>query len=187
MKENKREKILVEAASLISQNGYAGTSFQEIADHVGIHKSTLFHYFRNKEEILLQILERSIGDVYANFEKIANNRALRPEEKLEQAIYNHLEMLVAYFDNVNVYLNEFRSLSKENQQVYLKKRKKYESDFKKIITEMKTVGYFERLDTKIVTFGILGMLNWVAKWFRKDGKKDIREVAHVYYQMVAKK
>jgi TetR/AcrR family transcriptional regulator, cholesterol catabolism regulator len=184
MKENKYEKILAVAAHLIGKKGYAGTSFQEIADNVGIHKSTLFHYFTNKEEVLLKILERSIEEVYVNLEEIANERDIVPEKKLEQAILNHLTMLMKYFDNVNVYLNEFGNLSRNNQGIYLKKRKKYEQDFRKIILEMKEIGYFQQLNPKIVTFGILGMLNWTAKWLRTDGSLSIKEVAHVFYHML---
>jgi len=187
MRENKLEIILSEAAHLMGRKGYSGTSFQEIADKVGIHKSTLFHYFRNKEEMLLLILERSIKDVYTNLEQIIASAELRPEEKLEQAIKNHLTLLVEYFDNVNVYLNGFGNLSKENQAIYLTKRKKYERDFNKIVTEMKALGYFDGLDVKIVTFGILGMLNWSAKWFRNEGALGIDAVADVFYRMITQK
>ncbi len=187
MRENKYEIILKEAAQLIGQKGYTGASFQEIADKVGIHKSTLFHYFKNKEQMLLLILERSIETVYTNLEQITSNRELRPEEKLEQAISNHLTLLVEYFDNVNVYLNEFRNLSSNNRTAYLKKRKKYENDFKKIVVEMKGAGYYEQLNPKVVTFGILGMLNWTAKWFKEDGSLSICEVAHVFYRMITQK
>jgi TetR/AcrR family transcriptional regulator, cholesterol catabolism regulator len=187
VRENKYEIILKEAAKLIGQKGYAGTSFQEIADRVGIHKSTLFHYFKNKEQMLLLILESSIETVYTNLEYIIGNTQLRPEQKLEQAISNHLTMLVEYFDNINVYLNEFRNLSSGNRAVYLTKRKKYENDFKKIVLEMMEAGYYEDLNPKVVTFGILGMLNWTAKWFREDGKFSISEVARDFYRMVTQK
>lgn len=137
--------------------------------------------------MLLLILERSIETVYTNLEQITSNRELRPEEKLEQAISNHLTLLVEYFDNVNVYLNEFRNLSSNNRTAYLKKRKKYENDFKKIVVEMKGAGYYEQLNPKVVTFGILGMLNWTAKWFKEDGSLSISEVAHVFYRMITQK
>lgn len=187
MRENKLEIILSEAAHLIGQKGYSGTSVQEIADKVGIHKSTLFHYFRNKEEMLLLILERSIKEVYTNLEQIIASAELRPEEKLKKAMKNHLTLLVKYFDNVNVYLNEFGKLSKKNQAIYLGKRKKYERDFNKIVMEMKAVGYFNRLNVKIVTFGILGMLNWAVKWFRNEGQLGIDAVANVFYRMITQK
>jgi len=72
-RDNKYEKIVSVAAALISRNGYTGSSFHEIANRVGIHKSTLFHYFKNKEELLLRILETSVDEVNSELEKIINN------------------------------------------------------------------------------------------------------------------
>ena len=44
--ENNSDKIKKTALRLMSKNGYHGTSIQTIADHVGITKSTIFHYFK---------------------------------------------------------------------------------------------------------------------------------------------
>lgn len=186
MKDNKYEKILLTSAKLLSRKGADGTSLQMIADKVGLHKSTLFHYFKNKEELILGVLQKSVDEVNNNLEAIIANTELEAEEKLKRAIDNHLILLVQYFDNVKVYLNESRGLSKKNQAIYLQKRKKYERDFEKIIKEMKAKGYFNGLDTKIVTFGLLGMLNWVTKWYKRDGFLSVGEVGNVFYRMTVK-
>jgi hypothetical protein len=104
---------------------------------------------------------------------------------MERAICNHLTLLSENFDRVNVYLNQIRSLSKKNQQIYLRKRKNYEKELEKIVVEMKKRGYFKGLDTKIVTLGLLGMLNWVAKWYRSDGRLTIKDVSDIFYAMIA--
>jgi AcrR family transcriptional regulator len=185
MRDNKYEKILSVTGVLIREKSYRETSFREIADNVGINKSTIFHYFKNKQEILLRILEKSIDEVNSDLRKITNSNVLEPEEKLRQAFDNHLTSMTGkYFDNVNAYLYELRNLSTQNQKIYLKKRKEYEKYFKKIISEMGKKGYFKGLDTTILTFGILGMLNWVPKWYKKDGPKSAKEVSNIFYRMV---
>jgi hypothetical protein len=83
-------------------------------------------------------------------------------------------------------LNELRSLSKKNQRLYLNKRKNYECDFEKIVMDMKAKGFFEGLDTKIVTYGLLGMLNWVVKWYKNTGPLTIKEISNIFYKMVTK-
>ncbi len=184
MRDNKYEKILVASARLISQQGFKEASLQKIADKVGLHKSTFFHYFNSKEELLLRILEKSVDEVNTNLERIINISELESKEKLRRAIENHLTLLTQHFDNVNIYLNELRGLSRKNQAVYLKKRKKYEKNIRKIIEEMKKERCFAGLDTKIVTFGLLGMLNWVAKWYKKEGSLDVKELSNIYYRML---
>jgi len=186
MKSRKHRKILSVAASLISKKGFKGTSLQEIADKVGLHKSTLFHYFKNKEELLLEILTKAIDEVSLNLKRIIAEKEIAPEEKLKKAIGSHLILLSEHFDNVNVYLNDFRSLSKKNQAVYLDKRKEYQKDFEKIIVEMKRKGHFKGLDSTIVTFGLLGMLNWVIKWYHPEGSLSPTEIGDVFYRMVTK-
>jgi AcrR family transcriptional regulator len=186
MKDNKYEKILSVAGKLISQRGYKGTSLQKISDEVGLHKSSLFHYFKNKEELLLRILEHSTDEVSTELGKIIIDPTLEPEEKLKRAMDNHLTLLSENFDRVNVYLNQIGNLSKRNQKIYLRKRKKYEEDLEKIVVEMRKNGYFKGLDTKIVTLGLLGMLNWVAKWFKSNGRLPIKEVSNIFYGIVTK-
>jgi AcrR family transcriptional regulator len=184
MRKSKYEKILSLAPKLIAKEGYDGTSFQEIANEVGLHKSSLFHYFKNKEELLLKILQKPIDEVNSNLRKIINNKKLEPEEKFKMAVHNHLKLLTEYIDNVNIYLNEIRSLSRKNQLIYLGKRKRYAKDFMEIVKEMKAKRYFDGLNTKIVTFGLLGMLNWTVKWYKKDGNLNVETIANIFCEMI---
>jgi AcrR family transcriptional regulator len=186
-RDNKYEKILLVAAKSMSEKGAKATSLQAIADEVGLHKSTFFHYFKNKEELLLRILEKAISEVNTNLENIIQNPKLEPEEKLKRAVDNHLTLLIAYLDNVKIYLNELGSLSKAKQTIYFKKRRKYQDDFEKVIVEMKRKGYFGGLNSKIVTFGVLGMLNWVTKWYKDDGPLTIKDVSDTFYRMMTKR
>jgi AcrR family transcriptional regulator len=186
MKNNKSEKILTVSTKLMSEKGFAGTSLQEIANKVGLHKSSLFHYFSDKNELLKRVLDRSTIEVLKNLEMMMSDENLSPEKKLESAIQNHLMSVVKYRDDVNLYLNEFRNLQRRDQQKYLKKRKKYEKAFIKIVDELKLKGYFEGLDSKIVAFGILGMLNWVVKWFRSDGQLKIEKISNIFCKMIIK-
>ncbi|MCZ4257181.1 helix-turn-helix domain containing protein [Sulfitobacter sp. G21635-S1] len=41
------------AAAYFSAHGYAGTGMRQIADHLGVSKSALYHYFPNKEALFL--------------------------------------------------------------------------------------------------------------------------------------
>jgi len=186
---NQHENIVAIASRLMSEKGYKGASLQEIADLVGIHKSTLFHYFKNKEELLLSVLRIAIEDVTKNLNLILEDDSLSPQEKLKSAITNHLNLLVKYKYNVNVYHSEIRFLSDEKRKEYLETRKYYASCFEQIVNEIKggDSGLFEGLDSKIVTFGILGMSNWTIKWLSGSGRLSTDEVAAVFYKMITRR
>ncbi|MEV5647805.1 helix-turn-helix domain-containing protein [Nocardia sp. NPDC052254] len=54
------EEILDAAAELFITRGFAGTSTRLIATAVGIQQSTIYHYFSTKEEILDNLLTRTV-------------------------------------------------------------------------------------------------------------------------------
>jgi len=144
---------------------------------------------RNAQEqrqlaLIKQYLEKNIDEVNINLRKIINNNRLEPEEKLKEAFENHLALLIKYSDNVTIYLNELGNLSKKNQLIYLNKRKKYGEEFQKIVVELKKKGYFEGLNEKIIVLGLLGMLNLVVKWYKKDGPLTINEISNIFYRTI---
>jgi AcrR family transcriptional regulator len=179
---NKRKTIVAVAGRLISEKGYKGASLQEIANLVGIHKSSLFHYFKNKEELLLAVLRIATEDTTNNLNLILKDNSLSPQE-------NHLKLLVKYRDNVNVYHNEIRFLSDKKREKYIEARRYYAACFEQIVNEIRDEdsGLFEGLDPKVITFGILGMCNWTIKWFSDSGRMSPEEIAEVFYQMITRK
>lgn len=58
-RENRKDKILTAAADLFIQQGYAGTSTQQIADAVGCTKAALYYHFKEGKEELYQEVFKS--------------------------------------------------------------------------------------------------------------------------------
>jgi AcrR family transcriptional regulator len=54
------ERLLQEAAALFARRGYSGTSMSDIAREVGVRKASLYNYYPSKEDLLLDLLERSL-------------------------------------------------------------------------------------------------------------------------------
>ena len=54
--KNTKRKIIDAAIELIATQGYRGASVRKIAAAVGIRESAIYNHFRNKEEILKQII-----------------------------------------------------------------------------------------------------------------------------------
>jgi len=88
---------------------------------------------------------------------------------------------------LNVYLHEMKTLPPKYRKIYTQKRQNYEKYFENIVTEMKDRGFFEGLDTKVVTFGILGMLNSIPRWYRPEGRLTIKEVSEILFKIIVKK
>ncbi|KAB2962358.1 MAG: TetR/AcrR family transcriptional regulator [Thermoanaerobaculia bacterium] len=55
-----RARICAAAFDLFGEKGYDGASMNEVAERVGIAKPSLYNYYRSKEELLLDLVERGM-------------------------------------------------------------------------------------------------------------------------------
>lgn len=60
-----REKILDAAEALFARRGYAGVGLSEIAEVVGLGKSSLFHHFATKSQLYAAVVERILREIEA--------------------------------------------------------------------------------------------------------------------------
>ncbi len=69
-----KEKILEEAMNLFAKKGYEATSMSEVADAVGVKKSSLYYFFDDKESLLVAVLEYVWGRLADDMEKMGRRR-----------------------------------------------------------------------------------------------------------------
>ena len=55
-RDEKREAVLRTAVQLFLEQGYHGTTLNDVAERLNITKPALYNYFRSKDEILLRML-----------------------------------------------------------------------------------------------------------------------------------
>jgi AcrR family transcriptional regulator len=185
----KAEEIIDVASQLFSEKGYKATSLRDIADLVGLHKTSLFHYFTNKEEILMGVMDKPMKMRMNFLDEIMNNAHLSGPEKFKQAFKSQVFMTCEFRDHINVWLTEIRSLSPHNQGIYNRKRKEYELRFEKIVREIQEDGQtdlFKDIDPKIATLAVLGMSNWLLKWYSPDGSFTPDAIFDAFYHVITK-
>ena len=183
--KKKRDEIIEIAANSINRKGYKGTSLQDVCDDAAIHKSTFFHYFDNKFELLVAAIKEPIDEMEDLIEQILKDPHLLPEEKLKKAIAIHIKMLSKYTNKINIFTMEYRHLSTSEKEKFISERKHYSSCFIQIVKEMQNeMGRFKELDPKIVAYGILGMCNWFGLWYKQDGSLKTEEISEIFYKML---
>ncbi|MGH3973142.1 MAG: TetR/AcrR family transcriptional regulator [Pseudonocardiaceae bacterium] len=79
-----RDQVLNAAAKLFVTRGFAATSTREIAERVGIRQASLYYHFAGKDEILAELLQRSVRPTVDKVEKI---ETLVPPETHATALY----------------------------------------------------------------------------------------------------
>lgn len=80
-----RDKILDVAEVLFARRGFAGVAMQQVAEAVGLRKSSLFHHFRSKHQLYFEVLGRVLTRIQ---QRIAPVVALSadPMRKLDRLI-----------------------------------------------------------------------------------------------------
>ncbi|MCB1037273.1 MAG: TetR/AcrR family transcriptional regulator [Acidobacteria bacterium] len=86
-----QDRIREAAVGLLAARGYGGTSMADIAEQVGISKAGLYNYYRSKEELLVELLERSLEAW-----KEASFSALGGSDSAEECLRLHLEACLAF-------------------------------------------------------------------------------------------
>lgn len=79
-----RDQILDASGHLFVERGFAATSTRQIAETVGIQQASLYYHFGGKDDILAELLQRSVRPTV---DKIAKIEAMVPPETYETALY----------------------------------------------------------------------------------------------------
>ena len=99
-----RTEILTQATRLFAEQGYDGTSVQEIADAVGIRKPSLLYHFKSKDELRQQVLAQML----AHWNAVLPGLLLRAstEERFDATMEALTEFFVADPDRARLFLRE---------------------------------------------------------------------------------
>ncbi|MDR7555876.1 MAG: TetR/AcrR family transcriptional regulator [Armatimonadota bacterium] len=171
-----REQVLRAAAALFRARGFERTTMQAIARAVGLTKASLYHHVRGKQALLYEILQHTLDRALPDLERIAATPA-PAAERLRAAVRLHILTLVHDRDNVACFLEEGRALAPEYRQALMAWRDRYEALFRRIIADGIATGEFAPTDVRLAGFAVLGMVNWVVRWYRPDGQHTADEIA----------
>jgi TetR/AcrR family transcriptional regulator, cholesterol catabolism regulator len=176
-----REEIIRTAASVFRKYGYRAATLKDIAELVGIQKASLYHHITSKEELLFAILDDGLHPTIEAVEPLVNDAGLTPCERLARAVFVHVQVLAESIDSQAVFINDSDALTSNpaRQQEYMTKRHHYEQLMRKIVRgALEANGRAD--DPKLVTFAVLGMCNYMARWFQVEGPLEAKEIAATF-------
>lgn len=84
--EKRKQEILQKSLDVFIDEGYEDVTFQKIADRCGITRTTLYIYFRNKNEIFLWSIKQLLTGVELAIEEILNDETNTAEQTLRKTL-----------------------------------------------------------------------------------------------------
>lgn len=182
----RREDILGAARELFHRKGYVNTSLDDIAQAVGIRREGIYYYFENRVQILITII-RPLGEHLRD--RLADIVAMEapPMEKLRLAVANHVARFEHRYPESKITLRD--DYFAENESVLAVMGPiwdEYERLWTELISEGQRTGAFDAaLDARLAYFGILGMCNWVARWYEPGRSPPVPELVQQYFAQIA--
>ena len=165
---SRRHEIFHKIVNVFVKKGFHETSMREIAESAGLGKSTLYDYFKTKDEILMYFFEDQIIELTEAAQRIALQN-IAADERLRQVMKNHLEFLQA---NKSLFMKlslETQRLKLESQKQIQKKRHAYQDLIRGLIEEGIREGAFRKVDPLLAARMLINTLAPVVYTSRPTG------------------
>ncbi len=168
----KRRVVIETAARTFNQRGFYKTTLADIAEELHIAKPTIYHYFKNKDEILFEC--HRIGIEQITGEPLP--QGVDGAEQLREFIQRYVRMVVSDFGTCLV-LTGTIALEPENRDLVRKGRKEIDNILREIIARGIGDGSIVACDPKVTASFIFGQMNWIPYWYHSDGEISVDDLA----------
>ena len=175
--EDQRGAILSQAAQLFASNGYHGTSMNEVAEACKLSKPSLYHYFRDKDALLVGIAEGHLARLEAVVGEVQEQK-LEAEARLAQLIRSFVEEYAGARHAHRVLTEDVRVLKEEDREQILERQRRIVAAFSSTIGEIRPEADAAKLAGPLAML-LFGMINWMFTWLRPDGELSYEAMAPV--------
>jgi AcrR family transcriptional regulator len=165
--DDQREQILARAAELFARHGYTATTMNQVAAACGVTKPTLYHYFTDKQSLLLHIaaghvqrLEQLSSEVQA--------LSLDPPQRLRTLIERFMHAYAGAQNEHRVLTEDVRFLPDAERDQVVSVERRVVAAFADAIAALRPDLQARQLH-KPLTMLLFGMMNWTFTWLRPDG------------------
>jgi AcrR family transcriptional regulator len=164
-------QILEHATRLFAERGFAATSLQDIAEATGLTRPALYHYVRNKDDLLSRLVEELTEGPAEELHRINADTDRAPVDRLRDMAHAVALRIARSPERFRLLIRSEAELPESLADVYTRGRRRVLREFTSVIEEGISLGQLRPVDSRVAALGIIGMCNWVA-WWHRPGQGD---------------
>lgn len=184
--DDQRAAILAQAARLFAQQGFPSTTMVQVAAATGLSKAALYHYVRDKDQLLAEIAHAQLDALHALIDAVLAGHATRggssPETDARTLLRALIEGLVIGYtdarDAHRVLSDEVRYLAPAEHARIVERQRALVAVLADALARWQPQQAAAGL-AKPLTMLLFGMVNWLFTWLRPDGALDHRQLAPI--------
>lgn len=193
--EDGRKAILDAAAQVFATRGYLATSIDAIADALGATKGRVYHYYRGKAEVFLDVVVTGMHELLGGVEPLARAEGATPTERIRRMVRFHASLMMVhnYKQRVTVQAVQNRNvpeiaLHREVLEEIFHLRRRYERCFIDVVEEGIAAGDFIPQDSSLAVKSVLGSLNWIPIWYvpERGTSEEMERVATFFADYIVR-
>ncbi len=178
-------KILTSAIKVFSQKGYAKCTMADVANHARVGVGTLYNYFRNKDDLLLQCMKKTIEDEIEII-RLESEKITDPFERLTYFMHEHRLLIES-----KPYIGRFLIIELRQSESFYKRNPSYNPmqyylDFiRDIFAEGVKAGQIRKIDPEVMAISILGTVDMLlTQWLIHGRDYDIEGLWDKYKEII---
>ena len=173
--DEQRELILAQAAALFARQGYPATSMNQVAQACKLSKATLYHYYRDKDAMLVHIADGHVSRLLA---LVAEVQALKltPEALLRELVRRIVVEYAGAQHAHRVLTQDVKFLPPADRRRILDKERGVVAAFAAAVAALRPELREAALATPL-TMLLFGMVNWMFTWLKPEGALDYEALA----------
>jgi AcrR family transcriptional regulator len=177
----RRNELTRQAARLFAEQGYHGTSMEDLAVAMGVQKASLYAHVKSKEDLLQELARDGAAAFHAALDGI--DERLPAVEKLRLALRAHLHVVAEQLDVATVFGREWRYLEGERREEFLAERRRYEDRIRALFREgVEQSELRTDLDVSVAALLFLSAANWAYTWLQRG--RDTDALADRFFELL---
>lgn len=171
----RRDELLEIAIDLFAEKGYVGTSIRDIAKAIDRSVSNVYHYFENKEELWLAILEYSVQGLPEKLRAVAHGEG-EPLERFRRLLHLHLEESTKHQRETKIFFIDEERLSPKGKVINKRIQKEILDIYVEQFRLLQSHNLVRTKNLKILAFNVLATINWFLRWYDPYGDMSKEEI-----------